>query len=154
MEQYKEKLKTQNRNTVIGCIIWAVVCLLGSVCEAGDFLLPVTEDSHWQSMWHGLISGASCGILLLMVIGLVRGLRALRDEKALKKLYIQETDERNIKIWTSARAASMQTFLMLGLVAGIVAGYFSMTVSITILVCVFIHSLISIGFKFYYSRKF
>ena len=105
-------------------------------------------------MWHGFISGVSCGLLVLMVIGLVRNLRALKDDKKLRKLYIMESDERTIKIWTSARAASMQTFLMLGLAAGIVAGYFNMTVSITILACVLIHSLLGLLFKLYYSRKF
>lgn len=89
-----------------------------------------------------------------MVFALVRNLRAMKDEKALRKLYIAENDERSIKIWTLARAAAMQTFLMLGLAAGIVAGYFNMSVSITILVCTVAHSLIGAGFKIYYSKKY
>ena len=154
MEEFKEKLKAHTRNTTFGILIWAIICLLGFVFEAGDLLTPIGANSHWSSMWHGFISGVSCGFLLLMVIALVRNLRAIKDEKALRKLYIAETDERNIKIWTSARATAMQVFLMLGLAAGIVAGYFSMTVSITILVCVVVHSLIGLLCKVYYSKKF
>ena len=154
MDEYKEKLAVQNRNTVIGIIIWLVICLLGFVFEVGNYMLPVAGDSHWQSMWHGIISGASFGILVLMLIGLIRSKRAMKDEKALKKLYIEETDERNIKIWTSARATAMQAFLMMGLAAGIVAGYFNMTVSITILTCVVVHSLIGLLCKIYYSKRF
>lgn len=154
MEKFKEKLRAQNRNAVIGCIVWAVICVMGYVFEAGNILLPIGGDGHWQSRWHGIISGASFAMLIFMIIGLVTGIRALKSEKALKKLYIQETDERNIKIWTSARAASMQAFLMLGLAAGIISGYFSMTVGITIFACVVVHSLMGGAFKLYYSRKF
>jgi hypothetical protein len=78
----------------------------------------------------------------------------LAVEKELKKLYVKEHDERQIQIWTAARAAATQTFLLVGLAAGTVAGYFSMTVSITILACVTAHSLIAMGFKIYYSTKF
>ena len=72
----------------------------------------------------------------------------------MKKLYVQDHDERQIQIWTAARATSMQIFLIGGLVAGIVAGYFSMTVSVTILACVFTHSLIGGACKLYYNSKF
>ena len=154
MEEFKQKLKAHTRNTAIGILIWAVICLLGFVFEAGDILAPIGGDKHWSSMWHGFISGVSCGFLVLMVFALVRNLRAMKDEKALRKLYIAENDERSIKIWTLARAAAMQTFLMLGLAAGIVAGYFNMSVSITILVCTVAHSLIGAGFKIYYSKKY
>lgn len=155
METYKEKLKIQNIVMAICSIVLAVFTVLGFAAEAGLIeLTPVAGDSHWQSQWHGFISGASFGIMALMLFGLIRNIRAMKDEKALKQLYIKENDERAIQIWTSARAASMQVFLLLGLAACIVAGYFSVTVSLTILVCVLVHSLIGAGFKVYYSKKF
>lgn len=155
MEQYKEKLKIQNIVLAVSCVILAAFSALGFVAEAGIIeMTPVAGDSHWQSQWRGFISGASFGIMALMLFGLIRNLRAMKDEKALKKLYIKETDERSIQIWTSARAASMQVFLLTGLAACIVAGYFSITVSLTILVCILVHSLIGIGFKFYFSKKY
>ena len=156
MEQYKEKLKLQNAVVAIGCFILAAFCFLSAAGEAGAIpaFTPAVEDTHWQSLWRGFIMGAACGILAFMVIGLVRNIRALRSEKELKKLYIKDNDERQIKIWNSARAASMQVFLILGLVAGVIAGYFNMTVSITILACVMVQAWIGLGFKLYYNRKF
>ena len=144
----------QNKQTVIAIVIWFILCVLGIVCEVGGFLTPVTGDSHWASKWHGIITGASFGFLVLMIAFLIRGLQALKDEKALKTAYIEETDERNIQITTAAQASSMTTFLILGMAAGIAAGYFSMTVSVTILACVIAHSVIGIGFKIYYCKKF
>ena len=155
MEAYKEELKLSCRITAVFCVILAVVSVLGFAAEAGLVeLTPVTGDSHWQSMWRGIISGASVGILALMIFGLVRSLQALKDEKKLKKLYVETHDERQIQIWTAARALSMQIFLMVGLVAALIAGYFNATVSITILVCVLVHSLMGMACKIYYSQKF
>lgn len=156
MEKYAQTLKKQNVFLVICIAILAIFCFLGFAGEFGlvDFLKPAAGDSHWQSKWRGFISGASFGIMALMVFGLVQNLQALKDEKKLKKLYIKEHDERAIQIWTAARAASMQVFLLGGIVACVVAGYFSATVSLTILVCILVHSLMGLGFKMYYSKKF
>ncbi|MBO5129611.1 MAG: hypothetical protein J6B95_04615 [Oscillospiraceae bacterium] len=155
MEQFKEKLKVETGITAILCVILLLFSILGFAAEAGLVeLTPVTGDSHWQSMWRGMISGASFGVLVLMIIGLIRGLRALKDDKKLKKLYIQSNDERQIQIWTSARATSMQVSLLLGLVTGLIVGYFNMTIGITIVAVETAHSLIAFGFKLYYSQKY
>lgn len=155
MEEFKEKLKVENRITAVFCVILAVFSVLGFAAEAGLVeLSPVSGDSHWQSMWRGMVSGASMGVLALMVFALVRGHNALKDEKKLKKLYVEANDERQIQIWTAARASSMQVTLLLGLVSGLVIGYFNMTVGITILAVETLHALIGGAFKLYYNTKY
>lgn len=155
MEQYKEKLKTSRRIFIIAAVVLAGFSILFLLSECGVVnITPQVGDSHWQSRWRGFVSGASCGIAIFMLVGIIRISKALRSDKELKKIYIQDNDERQIQIWTAARATSMQLFLMGGLVAGIVAGYFSVTVSVTILACVFIHSLLGVACKIFYSRKF
>lgn len=155
MENYKTKLKADNIVLVICIVVLTLVSVLGFAAEAGIVTLtPTAGDSHWQSMWRGFMSGAAIGLLALMVFGLVQNIRALRDEKLLKKHYIKNNDERTIQIWTSARAAAYQACLLLGLAAVVVAGYFSTTVSITILICVLLSSLSGLLFKIYYSKKF
>ena len=155
MEQYKEKLKVSQRIYIAAAVFLVIFSILFLLSECGIVnITPVTGDSHWQSRWRGFVSGASIGIAGLMLVGIIRISKALKDEKALRKLYIQDHDERQIQIWTAARATAMQIFLIGGLVAGIVAGYFSMTVSITILACVVIHSILGAALKLYYSKKF
>lgn len=156
LEQYREKLKLQNAVTAVCCAVLAVFCLLAAASEAGllSLLTPAVADSRWQSMWRGFVCGAAVGLLLFLIVGLVRNIRALQDGAALKKRYVKDHDERTIQIWTSARALAMQIFLLAGLVAIVVAGYFSMTVSITILICVLAHSFLGLGCKLYYSRKY
>ena len=155
MEAYREKLKVSQRIYTFAAVLLIIFSILFLLSECGIVnISPVTGDSHWQSRWRGFVSGASIGIAGLMLVGIIRISKALKDEKALRKLYIQDHDERQIQIWTAARATAMQIFLIGGLVAGIVAGYFSMTVSITILACVVIHSILGAALKLYYSKKF
>ena len=156
MEEYRIKLKLQNLFIGIACMILAVFSFLMVLSESGviTWIPAVQGDSHVQSMWRGFLFGASFGLLGVMVFGLIRNIRALRDDAILKKHYIQDTDERQIKIWTAARATSMQIFVLAGLVAGIIAAYFSMTVGITIIACVTVHSFIGLFCKLYFDIKF
>ena len=155
MEQYKEKLKVIYAFLVIGCLTLAVFVLLAVGSELGWFsiLRPVAGDSHWQSSWFGFIAGASCGILALMLFTMIRNLRALKDEKKLKKLYVKEHDERNIQIQILARNTAMQILLLVGLAATVITGYFSTTVSTTILICILVSSSTSLFLVGYYNKK-
>ena len=156
MEEYRVKLKLQNLFIGIICMILAIFSFLMALSESGviTWMPAVNGDSHVQSMWRGFLFGASFGLLGFMGFGLIRNIRALKDENILKKHFIQDTDARQIKLWTAARATSMQIFVLGGLVAGIIAAYFSMTVGITIIACVTIHSFIGLFCKFYFDIKF
>lgn len=82
MENYREKLKKQNILLTILIFLLAAFTVLGFAAEAGWIeLTPTAGDSHWQSKWRGFISGASMGILGLMLFGLIRNLLAMKDEK-------------------------------------------------------------------------
>ena len=155
MELFREKLKVQNLAIAMCCFILAMFSFLAAAGEAGiiGFMQPATGDSHWQSMWRGLVMGMAVGILIVMIAFLIRNILALKDEKRLKKLYVETNDEREIQIWTAARSTAMQLFLMIGVVAAIVAGYFSMTVSITIIVCMFLQSITGFFCMLYYRIK-
>jgi len=155
MEHFREELKIELQVTAICCGVLLFFSALGFAAQAGLVeLTPIGGDSHWHSMWRGLISGASMGVLALMLFGLVRGIRALKDDKKLKKLYVEANDERQIQIYTSARSASMQITLLAGLVAGLIISYFHMTVGITILAVETIHAFVTFGCKLYYKKKF
>lgn len=155
MELYKEKLKLNNILLGIGSLVMAVFSLLaiGSELDWFAFVRPVAGDSHWHSTWYGYVSGASFGLFSLMLFYLIRNLRALKDEKKLKKLYVKEHDERTVQIWTLARNTAMQMMLWIGLAATVIAGYFSITVSITILICTFVSSILGLLLMGYYSKK-
>lgn len=155
MELFREKLKVQNLAIAMCSFILAFFSFLAAAGQAGiiGFMQPAVDDSHWQSMWRGIVTGMSTGILIVLIAFLIRNILALKDEKRLKKLYVETYDEREIQIWTAARSTAMQLFLMVGVVAAIVAGYFSMTVSITIIVCMFLQSITGFFCMLYYRLK-
>lgn len=155
METYREKLKAQNV-IILACItILVAFSALNITAECGIVPFgPSVGDSHWQARWRGFCTGASFGILALLVYGLIANLRALKNDSQLKKLFIKEHDERTQKICTAARSSGAQVFLIFGLIAIIIAGYFSVTVSITIMACVLSLSLICVFLKLYYGRKY
>ena len=155
MNEFRNKLKLQNLGIGLCCLVLAVFSFLAVAGKAGiiDFV-PAVGDSHWQSRWRGIVTGASFGFLMMQIAFLVRNILALLDEKKLKKLYVKLNDERQEKIWTAARSSAMQIFLMVGMVAAIVAGYFSVTVGTTILACLFIQSMIGLGCSMYFGMKF
>ena len=155
MEQYREKLKFTQKILATAAVIFMIFSIFALLSESGILqITPQTGDNHWQSMWRGIVCGASCGLGILMLAWTSRISKALRSEKELKKLYVEAHDERQIQIWTAARATAMQIFLIGGLVAGVIAGYFNMTVSITILACVTIQAFLGGACKLYYNRKF
>ena len=155
MKEYREKLKIDTVIIAIAALILAAASGLAFANECGiiDLFKPVTGDSHWHSKWNGFISGASAGLLGFMIAGLIRNIRAIRNEKALKKLYVKDNDERTKEIIKSSQAAAYRTLLILGLVAVIVAGYFSVTVSITILACLWVCCLLGPCYKLYFMKK-
>lgn len=155
MEQYKEKLKMQNVIFGIGCLVLAVFAILAIGSELGWFriLHPATSDEHWKSTWYGYIFGSTIGVFAVLLAGLIRNIRALKDESKLKKLFIEAHDERNIQVQTLARNTAMQILLCLGLVATIISGYFSVCVSITIFVCIWISSSVNLLLIWYYNKK-
>jgi hypothetical protein len=155
MELFREKLKIQNLAIGMCCFILALFSFMAAAGETGiiGFMQPAIENSHWQSMWRGIVMGMSVGILIVLIAFLIRNILALKDEKRLKKLYVETNDEREIQIWTAARSTAMQLFLMVGVVAAIVAGYFSMTVSITIIACMFLQSMTGLFCMLYYRIK-
>ena len=155
LEKFRDKIKLDNLTIALSCFILALFSFLAAMGEAGmiPFFTPTGGDHHWQSTWRGFISGTALGIIGFMVVRLIRNIRALKDEKLLKKLYIKEHDERTIQIWTAARAASMRTFTILGLVFGLIAGYFSMVVGITVIACTFLQAMTGLFFAIYYSYK-
>ena len=155
MEQYKEKLKIQNVVMGICCMVLTIFAVLAIGSELGWFsiLHPATGDSHWKSTWYGYIFGATIGVFAVMLACIIRNCRAMKDEKKMKKLYVQAHDERTIQIQTLARNTAMQILLCVGLVATVIAGYFSITVSITIFVCIWISSSVNLLLIGYYNKK-
>ena len=149
MENYREKLKIHNILYAIG----ALALLAIQVLAYSGLVSPVGADEIWQGFYNGFIAGAAFVVMALFIVGLIMNLRALRNEKAMKKQYIKETDERSRQIAVMGKSAGATIFLLLMVPAAIILGYFNVTVFITCIGCILALSLLMGGAKLYFSRK-
>lgn len=148
METYRKHLLTETVLLGFG----AVVLIAMQVLAWCRVIVPLAGE-HWADFWNGMIAGASFGLMLLFIIGVVVNIRALRNEERLKKLYAKENDERTAEIVRRAQSFGMRVSTCLMLVAGLVLGYFDMGMSIVCICCAFIQSVITILAKFYWHRS-
>ncbi|MBP3705328.1 MAG: hypothetical protein J6I98_07335 [Clostridia bacterium] len=148
MEKYRKSLKIQNISFVIG----ALCLILLQVLALCGVLTPAVPDAHWADFWSGMLAGASFAFTAILIYGLVKNLRAMRDESKLRKLYAKEHDERTIQIVYNAQAGAYRLSLLALLVVALAAGYFNSTVSVTCLVVVFVQAVTGVIFKLYWHR--
>ncbi|NLA77114.1 MAG: hypothetical protein GX851_04700 [Clostridiales bacterium] len=114
---------------------------------------PITSEHDFADFWNAFIAGAAAGLSLLIVIGVIMNLRALRSEEALKKLYVKETDEREKLISFRGKSAGASACLFCMVIAAIIGGFFSMTVFFTLIANVFALSFFMFFGKLYYNKK-
>lgn len=149
MENYREKLKIHNILYGFGALALLAIQILAYT----GIVTPVGASERWHSFYNGFIAGAAFGVMALFIVGLVMNLRALRSEKAMKKQYIKETDERSRQITVMGKSAGATIFLLLMVPAAIILGYFNVTVFITCIGCILALSLLMACSKLYFSRK-
>lgn len=101
----------------------------------------------------GFQAGAIGGLELVLVFLTVWYLISMRDEKALKKLYIQENDERTLMIMQKTGAIGM-TVCSIGLAfAAVIASFFDQTVFFTLLGSAVFTAVVRGALKVYYHLK-
>ena len=151
MKQFRKKLVIES--WVLGLI--SAVLIAVQVLAFQRVIRPVAAPAawvHWVDFWTGMLAGISLGLTALFLFGIIVNIRALRDEKRLKKLYAKVHDERTALIQMQGQAMGMRISLMLMLAAVIVLGYFDIKLSLTVLACTFIQSLITALCKLYWHR--
>lgn len=138
MEEYRKEIqKYLMRARILG-----VVMLLAIIAEK---IFIENKDTFFAGVAGGTLGGvlACC----------IKYSRALKNEKKLKEMYIQSTDERNIEIAKeTAQTSSLITTYLIAL-AVIVTGAFSKTVSMTLAAVMVVDILITIGVSIYYNKK-
>lgn len=151
MKEYRKKLIIESCVLALISIVLTVVQILAFNRVIQPVAAPV-EWIHWTDYWNGMMAGMSMSLTGLFIVGIIVNIRALRDEKRLKKLYAKEHDERTIQIQMQGQAMGMRISLILMLAATIVLGYFDIKLSLAVLVCTFVQSVITALCKLYWHH--
>lgn len=111
-----------------------------------------------STMEDGMVTGFQVGIFIglqaVMLYGIIRYRKALKDDTLLKAMYIQETDERSR--WLQGKIGSMGLKLILSgiMIAMIIAGFFNLTVLLTLFAVLLFVLFVQLGLKVFYQNKY
>ena len=111
-----------------------------------------------STMQDGMVTGFQVGIFIglqaVMLYGIIRYRKALKDDTLLKAMYIQETDERSR--WLQGKIGSMGLKLILSgiMIAMIIAGFFNLTVLLTLFAVLLFVLFVQLGLKVFYQNKY
>jgi len=147
MDDYRKTVK--NRIVVMSVFNCMAICL---IILANMGIFPVANGGHMDFI-RGFLTGVIIALELLFVIYIAIFGRTLKNEEALRKQYIRETDERNHAILEKIGGIGYQFLPPLFLTATVVSGFFNQTVFFTLLVCTLVVSLFRGVLKLYYRKK-
>lgn len=144
LENYHEVLKKRERlyksYISFALIFWGIE----------NFLLK--DQARLNDSALGFINGLTLGIEIICVFWVFKIRKALKDDKMLKELYIDEHDERKnfIKLKSGSNLIGK---IALGIfVASILASYFNMVVFYTLVITGIFLVLVSLSLKLYWRK--
>lgn len=144
LENYHEVLKKRERlyksYISFALIFWGI----------GNFLLK--DQARLNDSALGFINGLTLGIEIICVFWVYKIRKALKDDKMLRELYIDEHDERKnfIKLKSGSNLIGK---IALGIfVASILASYFNMVVFYTLVITGSFLILVSLSLKLYWRK--
>lgn len=140
-----EKFKQQLRHRIF---------YVGVYCGIVIALNILAIFFNLESFAAAFASGVSWGIGGVMIFYVVRYRAALKDEEKLKKLYIEENDERQKLIDAKIGSSGIDILAMFLLLAMIISNFFNQTVFYTLFSTVIFIILVKFALKFYYNKKF
>lgn len=151
MEGYRNIIK--RRISIYGICI---VCSLAFVVPAGiwGYSLAQSGDQHVRDFMNGFPIGVFSAFIAVMLLTISRYRRALKDETALKALYIREHDERERMINTKIGGAGYTVVLGSVALAAIILGFFNTTIGTTLIAVAVFMALLKLGLKLYYYKKY
>jgi hypothetical protein len=145
MDNFKRKIRSRTIFLILLFVSLIAIYLVLFLNQ--DKLLKPSSDIM---NFHG---GALTSIGILLILDILRYLRAIKDDSKLKELYIKENDERTIMIMQKTGAAGIN-ICILGLgIATVVAGYFNELIFFTLLGATLFVALVKGLFKLYYFKK-
>ena len=149
MEKFKLVLKQRlNLMFAMNGLILAFIALTGMYGT-----MATQGNQHFADMIHGFQVGIFVGLQLLMIIGIMKYQKALKDETSLKKIYIEENDERRRLIKSKISGTSFDFSLGAIATATVVAGFFHHLIFVTLFAVLAFMCLLKGALKLYYKNK-
>lgn len=149
MENFKKTIQKRLNFCIGGIFLFTI--LFGR--NLLHLFTPVVQNKHYVDFFSGFQFGIFFAIELYFVFRVAYYMATLKDEKALRNLYIKENDERSMEIAKRSGIESYRLVIVILLAGAIVVGYFSMEGFIALVAAALVEILVRAGLYAYYSRS-
>lgn len=145
MDKYKSRIKI--RMNVLSLVIAAILLIyVGLIVYHGG--LP-----ELPSFIKGFHIGVFIGAEIFLIFYLIKYRKARKHDAELKKLYIEENDERTGQILRHASSLSISASLVGLAIAAVIAGFFNSLIFYTLLAVLLFVLIVFFALLMYYSKK-
>lgn len=150
MEKFKVSLK--KRLALMMMLNGAAVIFMVLTGIYGNMIASTNADT--ADMIHGFQAGIFAGMQFLMIKFITKYRKALNNEDELRKIYIEEKDERTKLIKDKIGGVGFNFSLGIIATASVISGFFNQIVFITLSATLIFMALIKGFLKVYYKNKF
>ena len=133
-------------------ILIIVACLIEFLQVANKIEIKGANESMVDFV-SGFGSGVICAFILITTYQTVRLLAASKDEEKLKKLYIDETDERTLYIYNRIGGTFMTYMLVGQIVLAWGLAFVDVALSFGVIIALVIESVCRLVVKFYLTKN-
>ena len=142
MEEFRKKIQKRFWiSTFASMLVPAVLIVLQIITK---------KDVDYAS---GTIYGAVSGALTVAVFNIARMYSALHNEEKLKKMYIEETDERNIMLNKETGNTSLIISIVSIAFGAVAASFFDLTGSLALAAAACFIGIVTLFVRIYYNKK-
>ncbi|MDF2923985.1 MAG: hypothetical protein K0R57_2899 [Paenibacillaceae bacterium] len=145
MDNYRTKV--QNRINILSLVAVGTALIYTVLTLYRDHLPDI------PSFINGFHSGAFFGLELIVILFIVKFFRVRKNDAALKKLHIEENDERTGLIIQKAGSLGMVIVLVGLTVATIISGFFNTFIFFTLLGALLFILLVFYSLWIYFAKK-
>lgn len=147
--QEQQLLARMRRRIVLDAAALGLVPVVWLVLRAlGDYWRPMPD------FMRGFQEGLIIGLALVMVFFTSRDLAIRNKPEAIQARFVAEQDERQQLIAYRVGSAVTKVMLYLLVVSMLAASFFSLTVLCTLIAVAVVMSLLIVGCKLYYQRRY
>lgn len=155
MERYKVKIKNRMMFEMIGVIVFIPIAVYALIkyhnIESVMFATPIND--FVGEFFNGIRAGIVMGFVIFLLRTFVKNLLIIKNEEKIKKMYIEENDERALAICEHSSRVTFNITMYVILATCVVTGLYNTAISLTLL-AVWIFSILTriITIK-YYDKK-
>jgi hypothetical protein len=138
------------KNTKHGLVFFIIFTLVGIAA-----LLYAILEMPRSTYQEGLIYGVSSGFVLTGILGIIYNIYLIRNPKMAKLAEVQKNEERMQFIRMKSGSTTSIVMIYVECLATIILGLLGyMDISLALAGIMVVQTLVSLGFKIYYSSKY